>query len=574
MKKLELSSDLSLPINAVTQKMGFLGISGSGKTYGAGKFVEELLEARAQVVVIDTIGNWWGLRLGPNGKKPGFSIPILGGERGDVPLESTHGKLVAETVATTKASIIVDVSDFTGGELRRFVTEFATQLLRLKKQHKSPVMIVWEECQDIVPQRVMGEVAHMVGAVEKLIKKGRNYGIGTVLISQRSAAVNKDVLNQIETLFCFRQNAKHDRKAIEDWIVHQDIDIGELVDELPTLATGTCFCWSPQWLGVLKKVKIGKKQTFDASATPEFGDDIQAGELAPVDLEKFKKSMGDAIEKAKANDPGVLRQQILELRKQLEQAQTKTIEKVVEKPILKTADLKRMSKLAEDLLASQHKLAQSRLSMETMLGQVRDLLAQVAQPAPKTFFLNEKHELPNIVVKAPKAKGPTLERTVVYPDTNGSLGRCEMSMLRALAMRHPTALDRNQLSTLSGYSIKSSGFVNSLSKLNTGGYVSKGSEGISLTDKGLSTVGSVPRPQTPEELLAMWSSKLPSREVEMLRALQKAGEAGLTREELADQANLSITSSGFVNYLSHLNTNGLIRKEAGVIKASLLFLGQ
>lgn len=572
MKKLELSSDLSLPINAVTQKMGFLGISGSGKTYGAGKFVEELLEARAQVVVIDTIGNWWGLRLGPNGKKPGFSIPILGGERGDVPLESTHGKLVAETVATTKASIIVDVSDFTGGELRRFVTEFATQLLRLKKQHKSPVMIVWEECQDIVPQRVMGEVAHMVGAVEKLIKKGRNYGIGTVLISQRSAAVNKDVLNQIETLFCFRQNAKHDRKAIEDWIVHQDIDIGELVDELPTLATGTCFCWSPQWLGVLKKVKIGKKQTFDASATPEFGDDIQAGELAPVDLEKFKKSMGDAIEKAKANDPGVLRQQILELRKQLEQAQAKTVEKVVEKPILKMADLKRMTKLAEGLLASTARLAPMQQAMTIELGKV---LSALQRPQARTFFLNEKHELPNIsVARVPKAKDPTLERTVVYPETNGSLGRCEMSMLRALAMRHPTALDRNQLSTLSGYSIKSSGFVNSLSKLNTGGYVSKGSEGISLTDKGLSTVGSVPRPQTPEELLAMWSSKLPSREVEMLRALQKAGEAGLTREELADQANLSITSSGFVNYLSHLNTNGLIRKEAGVIKASLLFLGQ
>jgi DNA helicase HerA-like ATPase len=188
MKTIDFSPTLKLPVSVCTQKLAFLGISGSGKTYGAGKLVEGVIEAGAQVVIVDVIGNWYGLRLAADGKKPGISIPILGGVKGDVPLDSYGGKQAAELVVDSNASVILDISDFTGGETRRFVTDFATSLLALKKRSPSPTLVVWEECQDIVPQRVMGEVAKMVGAVEKLIKKGRNYGVGTVLISQRAAA--------------------------------------------------------------------------------------------------------------------------------------------------------------------------------------------------------------------------------------------------------------------------------------------------------------------------------------------------------------------------------------------------
>lgn len=305
---LQISPDLdALPAAAVTQKFAALGISGSGKTYGSGKFVECLLGSGFQVVIVDTIGNWGqGLRLAADGKKPGIAIPILGGEHGDVPLDSQHGELAAATVVDTQSPLVLDVSDFTKGELGRFVTDFATELLVRKKRNKSPVMVVWEECQDIVPQMVRGDKARMVGAVEALIKKGRNYGVGTFLISQRAAAVNKDVLNQIETLFAFRQNSKHDRLAVRDWIVSQAVSVENLADQLPTLKTGECFCWSPSWLGVLKKIKFGKKWTFDASRTPDAGDYVAPGKLAPVDLQAFKASMSEAIAAAKADDPANL----------------------------------------------------------------------------------------------------------------------------------------------------------------------------------------------------------------------------------------------------------------------------
>lgn len=318
-KNLNISPHLDpLPMAAVTQKFACLGISGSGKTYGAGKFVECLLDAGAQVVVIDTIGNWGqGLRLAADGKSPGIPVPILGGEHGDVPLDADHGELAAQTVVETLSPLVIDVSDFTKGELCGFVTDFAGELLARKKRQKSPVMVVWEECQDIVPQVVRGEKARMVGAVEALIKKGRNYGVGTLLISQRAAAVNKDVLNQVETLFAFRQNSKHDRLAVRDWVVSQAIDVIDLAEQLPTLKTGECFCWSPSWLGVLKKIKFGKKRTFDASRTPDAGDYVAPGKLAPVNLEAFKASMRETLERTKADDPKALRARIAELEEQL-----------------------------------------------------------------------------------------------------------------------------------------------------------------------------------------------------------------------------------------------------------------
>lgn len=574
MKNLVFSNDLLLPITAVTQKLAFLGISGSGKTYGAGKFTEELLDVGAQVVVIDTIGNWWGLRLASDGIKEGISIPIIGGERGDVPLEPTAGFLVADTVAESRSSMIVDVSDFTGGELRRFVTDFANRLLKRKKQHKSPVMVIWEECQDIVPQFVRGESATMVGAVEKLIKKGRNYGVGTVLISQRPQAVNKDVLNQVETLFCFRTGGAQERKSIQDWIVHQSINVGNLVDELPALPTGTCFCWSPQWLNVLKKVKVGRKKTFDASATPEFGEEEQARALSPVDLDKLRKTMTAAVEKAKVNDPEHLRRRIQELEKELKSRPVS--QKAIEVSVLKEKDIKHLERLVEKLEVPALQPALDRLD------QIRDRLAQ-AQQAVVSEAGNLRAALKGGAVAASSAPKlvssvPTRKDRLVAPKAvNGSedrsdLSKCAREVLKALAMRHPEGLTRVQAATLAGYSHNSSGYANALSELNTSGYIEKGAAGaLHLTDAGLSHAPAVSQPTTSEELLSIWMEKLSGKEALMLRKLAAVGDIGLTREELADRVELSVTSSGFANYLSRLNSNGLIRKEGGVIKADPLF---
>ncbi len=116
---LHLSKDLSLPIDAVTQTFAFLARRGAGKTYGASKLCEEMLGVGAQVVVLDPVGNWYGLRLGADGKSKGLAIPVFGGLRGDIPLEPGAGALVADLVVDRELSVVLDVSMFRKGDCDR-----------------------------------------------------------------------------------------------------------------------------------------------------------------------------------------------------------------------------------------------------------------------------------------------------------------------------------------------------------------------------------------------------------------------------------------------------------------------
>jgi DNA helicase HerA-like ATPase len=162
-KPIRVSDDLALPIDAATQTFAFIARKGAGKTYAAGKLVEELLAAGVQVVILDTVGNWYGLRLASDGRATGFDVPVIGGLRGDIPLEATGGHLIADIVVDSGRSLIVDVSQFSLSDRKRFATAFGEQLWKRKKgeSRPTPLHVVIEESQLIVPQMAKGDDARM-----------------------------------------------------------------------------------------------------------------------------------------------------------------------------------------------------------------------------------------------------------------------------------------------------------------------------------------------------------------------------------------------------------------------------
>jgi hypothetical protein len=214
--RLQLASSLALPANeAVTQKYGFIGRSGSGKSYGSMKMAELFLGAGAQIIALDWVGIWWSLRLNADGKRPGFEhVYIFGGEHADVALQPESGALMADLVVDKHISVVLDVMHFRKAERTRFATAFAEQFFHRKKTARTACHLFIEEAQAYLPQMVRGEEARMVGVFEDIGKVGRNYGIGTTLISQRPQAINKDVLNQVEVLLAFQTNGPQERKAI------------------------------------------------------------------------------------------------------------------------------------------------------------------------------------------------------------------------------------------------------------------------------------------------------------------------------------------------------------------------
>src|SRR5437879_4784738 len=116
--KLQIANNLSLPVDAVTQTFAILGIRGSGKTNTGVVLAEELLKAKQQVVIIDPVDVWWGL-------KSGFPIPVIGGDHQDVPLDGAAGAVLADFVADTRASVILSLRHLSMNDQRRFAGDLA-----------------------------------------------------------------------------------------------------------------------------------------------------------------------------------------------------------------------------------------------------------------------------------------------------------------------------------------------------------------------------------------------------------------------------------------------------------------
>ena len=53
---------ISLPADALDDRIAIVGTDGSGKTYAAKAFVERLIDGGARVAIVDPLGVWWGLR--------------------------------------------------------------------------------------------------------------------------------------------------------------------------------------------------------------------------------------------------------------------------------------------------------------------------------------------------------------------------------------------------------------------------------------------------------------------------------------------------------------------------------
>lgn len=563
-QSIPFADGLSFPLDVVTEKLAFLARSGAGKSYAAGKLVEGLLDAEAQVVIVDPVGVWYGLRLGRDGKSPGFSIPVLGGEHGDIPLESTSGALLAKLVADTRASMVLDVSSMTGDEMRQFVADFATALLRAKKTARSPVLIVWEECQDFVPQKSSkGRTGTMVAAMERLVKQGRNFGIGTALISQRPQAVAKDVLNQTEVLILLQTTGPQERKAIKGWVDENAFMQASQLDALPSLPIGTAFVWSPGWLRRFDKVKVGPKRTFDASRTPTSAEAVRkAGALAPVDLDALRSDMAATIEKAKADDPKELRKRIAELEARVRAAEARKPEPVIQRvSVLTDDDVAKLRVLVADLDAAGRRACDQASALLASVDRAKaPWEVERRAHAPAETRVARRGDLRPVAVRAARAPAASSGDTLSGP---------ERKLLTALAQHG--RMPKVRLALLTGYSHQGGAFKNPLGAMRGRGLVEYHGDEVDVTSAGLGALGDYEPLPTGRALLDRWLAQLPGPESKILRALADAYPDPLDVDELASRAGYDPNGGAFKNPLGRLRTLELATRGRPVRASEALF---
>jgi hypothetical protein len=133
---------------------------------------------------------------------------------------------------------------------------------------------------------------------------------------------------------------------------------------------------------------------------------------------------------------------------------------------------------------------------------------------------------------------------------------------------------RGQLAVLSGRSGRSSAFAAAAAEILRAGLVRQDGALLSLTEEGMAAAGGVaPAPASPQELQETWRRALPGYERALLDVLLAAHPAALSREQLAERAGKSITSSAFAGAIASLVKNELAEIAAGEVRASeTLFL--
>ena len=264
---LHVAPGCDLPDEYVVAKAAILATSGAGKSNAAVVLAEEMHRRKLPWVAVDPKGDWWGMRASADASGPGLPVPILGGLHGDLPLSPNGGKAVARFIAEQRLTCILDVSEFdTLQAMWGFLAEFALELLRVNKH---PLHVFAEEASDYLPQSKMekGNLPKCIGAWRRLVAQGRNRGVGVTLISQRSAKIDKDALDLIETLFAMRATSPRDLAAIRGWVASHDV-ADELVDSLPGLDDGEAWAWSPHRFHLAKRIVFHRRKTFDSGATP------------------------------------------------------------------------------------------------------------------------------------------------------------------------------------------------------------------------------------------------------------------------------------------------------------------
>lgn len=537
--KLKISDALSFPLDAVTQTFGVLAKRRAGKSYLAARFVEELWAAKQQVVMLDPKGDSWGLRSSADGKAEGIPILILGGEHGDVRLEPSSGEIVARMIVEERVSAILDYSEFRKHEVATFSTAFLETLYRTKakEQFRTAMMLVVDEADAIAPQRPQRGEERMLGAIEDVVRRGGQRGIGCFMATQRAAVINKNILTQVQILVALRTIAPQDLAAMEAWIdVHGTPgQREELMASLPSLPTGTAWFWSPGWpteKGIFACVKVSPRVTFDSGATPKPGETKVAPKtVADVDLGAVQKRMAATIEKAKADDPKELRKRIVELERQVKIGAATKVETKTERVEVPMFDRDSFDALKREIV-SQFTLARSNTEgllhvyMSKTLEKNGATSGWAGTPR-KTQGPGNQHE-PRVMSRvAPERQGKSGAINVAAV----SLGRGERAVLTAIA-QYPDGATREQVTILTGY--KRSTRDAYIQRLSQAGYVNADGDPVA-TAEGVAALGHDFEPlPTGSALREHWLTRLPEGERKVFEILIGAFPDRVERDAIGE----------------------------------------
>jgi hypothetical protein len=261
--------DVSLPLVDILTGRGFVtGKSGSGKSTSVNVVVEEILDLGQPLLIVDTDGEYWGL-------KEQYQILHLGnGQQCDVRVTATDAETIVDLALVERVPIILDISGFIHEEdAQDIVYRVVRELFHREKTLKEPFLLIVEEVHEYIPET--GGLTEMGEMLIQVAKRGRKHGLGFCGVSQRPASVDKDFITQCDWMVWHRLTWKNDTEVVRTIL---GSDASTSIQELEPGEALLMTDWDEQ----VREVQFRQKRTFDAGATPGF-EDFEPPALVPVD---------------------------------------------------------------------------------------------------------------------------------------------------------------------------------------------------------------------------------------------------------------------------------------------------
>lgn len=216
---------------AVNHHIAILGITGSGKSVFARNLIRKIIQENIKIICVDFTGEYVS-KL--NDLKP---VLIIHSQQGMEEIE----KLIAQKEDTQSKEAVLAYKDKIFQKLSQYIQEFLdcdnslsvfelpdlsntsfilefTQMFLdgvfkcVKKSNDKKVCIVIEEAHTVVPETSSlgdfgdyGANKALVNKIGQIALQGRKYGVGFIIIAQRTANVSKTVLTQCNSIIAFQQ---------------------------------------------------------------------------------------------------------------------------------------------------------------------------------------------------------------------------------------------------------------------------------------------------------------------------------------------------------------------------------
>jgi len=172
-----------------------------------------------------------------------------------------------------------DIIDLVVGQLSRVLFDsmyWGRDLPGIGKQR--PVLMVFEEAHRYLPS---GDGNFIQGyarrSVQKILKEGRKYGLGAVIVSQRPSELDETILSQCGTFIALRLTNGQDQGRVMTAIPDE---LSGLVELLPALRTGEAII-SGEATQIPSRVRVQLIEPRPSSGDPEvskaWGKEAEAG---------------------------------------------------------------------------------------------------------------------------------------------------------------------------------------------------------------------------------------------------------------------------------------------------------